>query len=209
VTRAAAPWGSCQLSEGPVEDVPDHQQHRAVERGVPPAREDPGRTAHRGQCAPAPRRPRGGGADHPPQARRLHAARGGDPAADAVRRVNMDPCEGISRYGRCDQRGSGTKCAAAPSRRTTLDPAQEPEGRRSTFSTSSGTPPSLINSEHAPESIRPRGVLRTGSARVFVATVMTRSVSCRLHSADQGEASQETHDNGTAYALSVDLESVN
>jgi hypothetical protein len=48
---------------------------------------------------------------------------------------------GISRYGQTPQRGCGAKCGPAFSRRATLDCAQEPEGRRSRFSTSSGTPP--------------------------------------------------------------------
>jgi mutator family transposase len=46
-----------QLSEGPVEDAPYHQQHRAVERGVPPLGQDAGRAAHRGQCAHSLLRP--------------------------------------------------------------------------------------------------------------------------------------------------------
>jgi integrase len=43
--------------------------------------------------------------------------------------VNSDGRGGISRYGLGHQNGSGAKCGAAPSRRATLDVAQDPEDR--------------------------------------------------------------------------------
>src|SRR5712691_1004169 len=130
-----------QLPEGPVEDAAHHQQHRAVERGVPPPRQDAGLAADRSQRGPPPLRASGHGADHAAQARRLHATRRGGPAADAARRVTRTPRGGISRYGWRADRAPEANRGAALAHHATLDPAHDPEECPFPISTSSGTPP--------------------------------------------------------------------